>query len=191
MRLLDPLPQAVSAEAYKRAVHILPEDTDDDMLLNGYLRAAQMTVEKATRRPLLSREITLTARAAGWLRWWMPVCPVTALQEMRWQAADGTWRILDIAAARIEMAHDEPQLVLPDGFFAGVTDGAAIELDAVAGVAGVDHSHPLGQAVILLVKDWYEAGIAVEKKEFLDVSFGCRALMKQWRYNRPSEYGAL
>ena len=40
------------------------------------------------------------------------------------------------------------------------------------------------------MKDWYEAGIAVEKKEFLDVSFGCRAIMKQRRYARPREFGA-
>ncbi len=190
MRLLDPMPQAVSAAAYKRAVHILPDDTDDDVLLNSYLTAAQLTVEKAARRPLLPRSVTLSARVTGWTRWWLPVCPVTEIESLRWQAEDGTWADLDISAVRLEMPHDEPQLVVPDGFFAAAPDGAAIELDATVGLDGVDHAHPLGQAVILLVKDWYEAGIAVEKKEFLDVSFGCRALMKQWRYHRPCEYGA-
>jgi uncharacterized phiE125 gp8 family phage protein len=190
MDLIGTQTQAVSAAAYKRAVHILPDDADDDALFEGYLMAAQMVVEDATRRPLTPRSLRITTRATGWRRWWLPVCPVSAVSAIRWQRTDGTWADLDASALRLEMPADEPQLVVPDGFWAGVQDGAPVAVDATVGLSDCDHRHPLGQAVILLVKDWYEAGIAVEKKEFLDVSFGCRAIMKQRRYARPREFGA-
>ena len=82
MRLIDPLPQAVSVEAYKRAVHILPDDVDDDALFNGYLTAAQITVEKATRRLMLPRDVCFSTRASGWRRWWLPVCPVSEVKAI-------------------------------------------------------------------------------------------------------------
>lgn len=190
MEILGTMPQAVTAAAYKRAVHILPDDAADDALFEGYLLAAQMTVEDATRRPMTPRNVTITTRATGWRRWWLPICPVTSITAIRWQDESGAWVDMDAGAVRLEMPQDEPQLVVPAGFWDGVSDGAAVAVDVAAGLTDCDHKHPLGQAVILLVKDWYEAGIAVEKKEFLDVSFGCRAIMKQRRYYRPREFGA-
>lgn len=188
MELIGTMPPAVTATAYKRAVHIMPEEADDDALVEGYLLAAQMTVEEATRRPLTQRVLRISTRATGWRRWWLPICPVHSVSAIKWQGENGQWVALDHAAARLEMGQDEPQLVVPELFWAGVADGAPVAVDVMAGMTACDHRHPLGQAVILLVKDWYEAGLSVETKEFLNVSFGCRAIMKQRRYTRPREF---
>lgn len=190
MKSVTDIPQAVSLQDLKRSIHIMPDDSEDDLLFTGYLTAAQEVVETATRRLISPRSVKFELRAVGCLRWWFPVCPVTDVTSLRWQQANGVWADLDFTAVRLESQDDEPQLVFPDGFWATVTDGAAVEVVADAGYSEMTMPRPLKQAAMLLVKDWYEAGIAVEKKEFLDVSFGCRAIMKQYRYARPREYGA-
>lgn len=189
MQTIGAIPAALSVLDFKRSIHIMPDDTDDDALFAAYLVAAQETVEAATRRPMLPRSVKFEARAAGYARWWFPVCPVSEVVSVMWQQTDGTWLSLDASAVRLEMADDEPQLVFPAGFWVGVSEGAAIAVEAVVGYAAPALPVALKQAAYLLVKDWYEAGIAVEKKEFLDVSFGCRALMNQRKYSRPAEYG--
>lgn len=188
MKTIGIIPQAVSVEEFKRAVHIMADDADDDVLFASNLAGAQEVVETYTRRALTVRDLVIEARAVGWQRWWVPVCPVVALTGLSVQTENGTWLQLEHTALRLEAADDEPQLVFPGGFWSGAPEGAAVRFSFDAGHAAVPQS--LKQAIILLAKDWYEAGIAVEKKEFLDVSFGCRALMKQWRYARPREFGA-
>lgn len=190
MQLLGAYPQAITVSAYKRAVHIMPDQSDDDTLLEGYLRAAQMTVEKATRRPMLPRSARFATRVAGWRRWWLPMCPVSAITAVRWQDEDGQWVTLDATAVRLETGEEEPQVVVPDGYWSAASDGAPVAVDATAGLIDVDHTHPLGQAVILLARDWYLAGVALEKIDVTNVTFGARSLMKQWRYQRPREFAA-
>lgn len=43
----EPLALAVSAEEFKRAVHIMTDDTDDDDLIKAYLGAAIEVIETA------------------------------------------------------------------------------------------------------------------------------------------------
>lgn len=191
MKNVEPVPPALSVAEFKRSIHIMVDDEDDDVLFAAYLAVAQETVETATRRPMLARSVKFEMRASGYARWWFPVCPVAEVTSIKWQQGDGSWADLDATALRLEMPDDEPQLVFPAGFWGDVDDGAAIAVEAAAGYAEADLPLAMKQAAYLMVKDWYEAGIAVEKKEFLDVSFGCRALMKQCKYSRPAEFGLV
>lgn len=193
MKNVEPVPSALSVVEFKRSIHVMVDETDteDDPLFGDYLLEAQLTVETATRRPMLARSVKFEMRASGYARWWFPVCPVIEVTSIKWQQADGTWADLPASAARLEMADDEPQLIFPTAFWASVNDGAAIAVEAIVGYAEGETPENLKRAAYLLVKDWYEAGIAVEKKEFLDVSFGCRAIMKQNKYSRPAEYGLV
>lgn len=190
MQNIGIIPQLVDVTAFKRAVHIMADDADDDVLFAANLAGAQEVVETHTRRALTPRTLQIEARAVGWSRWWVPVCPVQSLTAVSVQSEDGTWQALTAASVRLESAADEPQLVFPAGFWDDALDVASVRFTFAAGYAEGLAPVSLGQAIILLAKDWFEAGIAVEKKEFLDVSFGCRALMKQWRYARPREFAA-
>ena len=69
MRAVGSVPAAVSVAAFKRAVHIIEGVTDDDLLIGELLGAAQDTVETATRRPLIARDVVIEFRALGWRRW--------------------------------------------------------------------------------------------------------------------------
>lgn len=188
MQDLGEVAQAVSRVDYKRAVHILDDDSDDDLLFDGLLQAAQAVVETAARRLMVPRSVAFDARAVGAGRWWFPVAPVSEVTAIEWRAGDG-WAALDLAGVRLEQGHGEPQLVFADGFFAGVDDGAELRIVATAGHGVMDRPKTLAQAVIMLTKDWFEAGIALDQPDYQKVSFGALALIKQARYKRPMVYG--
>jgi len=188
MLTLAPIAQAVTAGEFQRQTHIL--DADDDANIDALLFAAQGVVETATRRPMLPRAVQIQTRAGFGLRWFVPVAPASGLTAIDWQDATGAWVALSLDGIRLEMAHDEPQVVFPSGFFDAVDDGAPLRLSMTVGAAADAMPPQLKQAVILLAKDWFEAGIAVEEKQFLNVSFGCKAIMRQVRYARPTEWCA-
>lgn len=187
MKALEAPPQAVDLADYKRSVHILPEDNFDDVLFTSYLMAAQSVVETGTRRPMSPRSVQIRARLVGVSRWWMPVCPVISLTTVSYTSADGTQVAVDLANIRLEMADDEPQIVFAAGVWSDAPDDAVVTLTAQVGYQPEDLPPQLRQAVILIVKDWYDAGIAVEEKDHLAVSFGCKALMRQVRYAPPAQ----
>ena len=185
MRALEAIPQAVQTADYKRSVHLLPQDVDDDVLFDSYLRAAQEVVEAGTRRPMSPRSVEFQERLIGSARWWFPVCPVIALTSVSYTGADGAEVPLDLYDIRLEMPHNEPQLVFAPGLWDAAPAGAVVTVVADVG-HGVDTMpRQLFEATTLIVKDWYEAKIAVEEKKHLQTSFGCRALMRQVKYSRP------
>ncbi|SIO36538.1 phage conserved hypothetical protein, phiE125 gp8 family [Rhodovulum sp. ES.010] len=188
MKVIGQAPQAVSAAEFKRAVHMGPDDVEDDLRIGACLSAAQDLVEAATRRPMTPREVEFHPRAVGGLRWWFPVAPVSAVSAIAWQEVGGAWADLDAALAWLEAGHDEPQLVLPAGFLDGVADGAALKVTATVGASAVPRH--LAEAVILIAKDWYDAGIATEDMVQKRVAFGARRIIQQQRYRRPCEWAA-
>ncbi len=186
------IPAAVTVAEFKRAVHIVEGVTDDDVLIAALLAAAQAVVETGARRLLTPRGVQFQYRGAWAQRWWAPVAPVTAVSEVAWQDAAGAWTPLAPGSWRLEMPHDEPQLVYSDAAFAGVTDQAApVRVTAQAGSAAGQAPEALRQAVILIAKEWLDQGIAVGEAQGpqAPLSFGARALIRQGRYLRPCEVG--
>ncbi|KPU83703.1 hypothetical protein JI58_07960 [Marinosulfonomonas sp. PRT-SC04] len=181
---------AVTAADFKAAIHLTIDESDDDALIGAYLAAATEVVETAARRPLLQRPVEFSVANGGWLRWWFPVAPVTEITAVSYHTGDGVWVDLDLAGVRLAMGHDEPQMLLSSDL--GSILSNAVEIRVQATVGHDQAAVPLGlrQAIILITKDWYDAGISVEETEYLKVSFGCRALIKQARYQRPCEFAA-
>lgn len=190
MRTVGAVAQAVDTVAFKRAVHIIEGVTDDDARIEQLLRSAQATVETATRRPMTARDVVIEARGKALARWWFPVCPVVSVAAVSLQAGDGTFAALDASAWRIDRAGDEPHLVFADGWFDGAAHAALIRIDARVGhEGGASWPAQLTEAVIMLGKEWLDAGIAMEQGQAAPpVSFGARALMRQVRYARPMEW---
>jgi len=187
MEIVSNITQAVTAADFKRAIHFVEEDVSEDATFDGLLLAAQAVVEAGTNRPLTTRTAQLRCRSGCGLRWWLPCAPVSEVTKIEWLDT-GTWQELPLDGVWLEQSFDEPQLVLPSGFWVGVSDGADIRITAEIGHAAAPK--PLAQAIILVASDWYEAGINAEKTSETQVSFGARALMKQARYARPCEWAA-
>ena len=187
MEMVGNSKRAVTSADFKRAVHFVEEDVSEDATFDGLLFAAQAVGEAGTKRRLTTRIAQLRCRSGCGLRWWVPCAPVSEVTKIEWLDT-GTWQAPPLDGVWLGQSFDEPQLVLPSGFWVGVSDGADIRITAELGHAAAPK--PLTQAIILIAADWYEAGINPEKAQETQVSFGARALMKQARYGRPCEWAA-
>lgn len=184
MRATSEIGLAVSAEQVRRAVHIT-EDAEDP-LLEAYLAAAQEVVETACRRPLLPRDAIIETRKMGGSCWWFPVAPVQELIGIEVQGRDGLWAELITDDVVLMSAFDEPKLRFPEGYLG---DSGAIRVAASVGYPADQLRKGMCQAIIMLTKEWYDAGIAIEQTGEITVSFGVERLIKQNRYKRPAEWG--
>lgn len=164
MRVIEPPALAVSVEAFKRAVHL--DGPDDDLLIAELLAAATEVVETAARRVLMPRLVAFETPAGRWSRWYLPIAPVIELVE------------ISDPAARLVRGFIEPALERT------AAEGA-VSLTALCG-----HEDPariprgLCQAVILLAKEWHDAGIGPAENA-PPLSFGIQRLIRQARYARP------
>ena len=174
---------AVSVAEYRRATGFIEADAEADLLIESYLRAAQSVVEAGTNRPLGLRSVRLSfAARPGLLRWWFPCAPVAEVTGVKLIQGDGETTVA-LPDLGLRMLQDEPQILFPLGT---VTGGpAVIEIEASVGADAVDPR--LRQAIILIAKEWRDAGIAVDQPEVARLSYGARNLMKQARYQRPAE----
>ncbi len=197
MRVIGALPQAVSAEAFRRAVHLIETgpEPEDEAALDATLLAAQMVVERATNRPLGAREIELaTELPAGVGRWWLPCAPVTEVLTLSYDPGDGPVA-LDPGQAALRFAQDEPRLDFALGALpAGA--GARIVLRARAGAeAAAPEAAVMRQAIILIAKEWHEAGISIGEGDaraaLPRMSFGAQALIRSVRYLAPQFTGRI
>nr|WP_232013487.1 hypothetical protein [Cereibacter sphaeroides] len=163
--MIEPPALAVSVEAFKRAVHL--DGPDDDLLIAELLAAATEVVETAVRRALMPRLVAFEIPAGRWSRWYFPLAPVIEVVE------------ISDPAARLVRGFTEPALERP-----AATEGA-VSLTALCG-----HEDPariprgLCQAVILLAKEWHDAGIGPAENA-PPLSFGIQRLIRQARYARP------
>ena len=189
MRVIEAgdIPAGVDVADFKRSVHIAEGDLDDDSALALLLQAAEATVATATGHPLTPRAVECVVARGGWRRWWFPVLPVADLTALAISDGAGGWLDQPLAGAWVQQAHDEPQLVLGAEWAGHGVAGDLLRVQAIVGGAEAGARARLRQAIFLLTKEWFEAGIAIEGDQLPSLSFGVRLLMKQARYRRPCE----
>jgi uncharacterized phiE125 gp8 family phage protein len=178
------VPEAVTVPEFKAAVPMAEAD-EFDASLTMILRAATQAVEEGARRPILPRpvEILPPVTSEGWCRFWFPVAPVQAVTAVQiWNEATGLWVTLPGTDWSLDMAHDEPQLVLVEAV-RQVYGAAAVKLQATVGSTVPDDR--LRQAVILIAQEWHLAGAGMGDVAPEVRSFAAHALIRQTRYRRP------
>lgn len=182
------IPLAVSVEEYKRARHFEPDDVDDDLLIEMLLGSAQETVVTATGRPLGELEYEFVV-PGFWRRWWFPCAPVKSVTEIATDDQAGDWTVQDLTGVRLVQGFDEPQLLLPLGWSGFAGGQAPTRIRAVVGYPeGHQAAKTLRQAIILLAREWHEAGITTsESAEPPRLTLGVSRLIQQRCYRRPRE----
>ncbi|GAB5433930.1 MAG: phage gp6-like head-tail connector protein [Epibacterium sp.] len=189
MRVIEQgeIPAGVALADFKRSVHIAAEDLEDDAALALLLEAAEATVASATGRPLTPRSVEFIVTRGSWTRWWFPVLPVADLTALAISDGAGGWLEQPLEGAWLQQSHDEPQLVIGGDWAGRAISGDLLRVQATVGGADAPTLARLRQAIFLLAKEWFEAGIAVDGEQPPQLSFGVRLLMKQARYRRPCE----
>ncbi|MDE4098878.1 hypothetical protein [Phaeobacter gallaeciensis] len=189
MRVIEAgdIPAGVDLADFKRSVHIAAEDLDDDGALQLALQSAEAVVATATGRPLMPRAVEFVVVRGAWRRWWFPVLPVQELLALAVDDGAGGWIDQPLDGAWVQQAHDEPQLVLGTSWAGHTVPGELLRVQARVGGADDSAVNRARQAIFLLAKEWFEAGISIEGEEAPRLSFGVRLLMKQARYQRPCE----
>lgn len=177
----------VELEDFKRSIHFLSEDVEDDAAPLLALQSAEAAVATATGRPLTQRRVEFVVTRGTWRRWWFPVLPVQALVGLALDDGMGGWVDQPLEGAWIQQAHDEPQLVLGDHWAGRLVRADLLRVQADVGGADASAKLRLRQAIILLAKEWFEAGISIENEDAPRMSFGVHRLLKQARYRRPCE----
>ncbi|MEP3297579.1 MAG: hypothetical protein ABJO27_14100 [Pseudoruegeria sp.] len=182
---LNQVAAVVTAADYKRAVHIMQSDTDDDVLIQMYIDVATDVVETAIARFLTPRQMEFEAPEGDWGCWWFPVAPVQSLISVdSWDGAD--WVAEDLGDFTLRSGNDEPRLILQDSYRWQGPVGP-LRVRAICGYEDGYAPKQPHQSIILMVKEWFEAGIAVEDLAEVKMNWGVSALIQQVRYRRPCE----
>lgn len=164
-----------------------PDDSLQDVLLAGFLRAALAAIEGRTGKALLERSFALTLSA--WRspeRQPLPVAPVSALASVALTDAAGTET--DITSAlRLEPDAMRPALVPLGGLFPSIPQNGSscITVTAGYGPAWSDLPADLAQAVLMLAAHYYEYRAEVALSGGC-MPFGVTALIERYRPLRLS-----
>ena len=176
----------VTVSEFKRSIHMLEIETDDDQLIADLIASATAVVETGTAHPIEAADYQFDLPGGCWSRWWFPVRPVNSIAKVEWQDDQGIWNGTDAGGAYVLRGDDEPQLVLPDDLAASMRSARAARVTANVGGAPTQQQR---QAVIMTVKEWRDAGIALEGVEPAEVSWHITRLMDQVRYRRSQVTG--
>lgn len=180
MEIMDEIAPAVTVEDFLAATHMPEGDAADRFAIEMALSAAEAMVTTATGRPLSERTCRFEL-PAGWATWSVPVLPVSSVEMVEAQDVLGEWVELS-AVAVLRDAYSAPVVELVP------VNASRLRITVKAGY--VENPLPqLRQAVILLAKEWFEAGIAVEDQGKLELSFGALRLIKQVRYRPAAQFG--
>ncbi|MFV1800423.1 hypothetical protein [Phaeobacter sp. Ay1a-4a] len=184
---VDAIPSGFELDDFKRSVHMMDDEAENDPALGLVLESAEAAVATATGRPVTPRLVEFIVVRGHWSRWWFPVLPVQELTGLA--VDDGAGGRLDqpLGGAWLQQAHDEPQLVIGRSWVGRSVQGDLLRIQARVGGADVSTFPRLRQAVFLLAKEWLDAGVSIEGETVPQLSFGVRLLIKQARYIRPFE----
>lgn len=186
MEFIGEVLPAVTAAQFKAAVHLPSDVSADDWSIELALGAAQEMVVTATGRPLSLCEIRFEL-PAGWVRWWVPVLPISQVIQVEAQDVAGVWSDLSVDGVILREAFSSPQLELSQGWSGHQVQASRLRITVEAGYE-TNAPRQLRQAIILLAKEWFEAGISVEDQAKLDLSFGAERLIKQVRYRSAQRF---
>ena len=164
------------------------DETLQDSVLKGFLRAAMAAIEARTGKVLISRDFTWT------LSYWrdrsaqsLPVAPVSAISAVTLVDVQGTQTVLDAASYRLEADSQSPRVRPVSGLLAMVPSNGEVRIGFSAGMATDWDGLPadLGQAVLLLAAHYYEYRDETSLGDGC-MPFGVSSLVQRYRAVRIS-----
>ncbi|WP_264213735.1 head-tail connector protein [Leisingera thetidis] len=160
---VTPVPEAAlplaQFKAHLRLGTGFGEDSLQDEVLFGFLRAALAAIEARTGKALITRGFELEIRhwrdRAGMV---LPIAPVQIVTEVAMRDGGGGETVLDTAQYRLERDSQRPRLCAAGSLLPAIAPGGSVRISLQAGMAADWGALPadLGQAVMLLAAHYYE-----------------------------------
>ncbi|WP_323779512.1 head-tail connector protein [Leisingera sp.] len=160
---LTPVPEAALPlapfKAHLRLGTGFGEDSLQDEVLIGFLRAALAAIERRTGKALITRDFELEIR--HWrdrARMILPIAPVQAVTAVAMRDAGGGETVLDASLYHLERDGQRPRLCPAGSLLPPIPTGGLARISLQAGMASDWGGLPadLGQAVMLLAAHYYE-----------------------------------
>jgi uncharacterized phiE125 gp8 family phage protein len=164
------------------------DETLQDSVLKGFLRAAMAAIEARTGKILISRDFTWT------LSFWrdrsaqgLPVAPVGAISAVTLVDVQGNQIVLDAASYRLEADSQSPRVRPVSGLLPMVPVNGEVRIGFGAGMSVDWGGLPadLGQAVLLLAAHYYEYRDETSLGDGC-MPFGVSSLVQRYRAVRIS-----
>ncbi len=159
------------------------DDTFQDALVEGYLRAAIATVEGRTAKMLVSRRFTWTL--ADWRdqeAQALPCAPVSAVVSVTLVDGAGVATAVDPSRWRLVVDTHRPKLVARGLLLPNVPEDGRVDIVFDAGFgAWAAVPKDLGQAVFLLAAEYYDARHDGGLREGAGLPASVAALIGRWR----------
>ena len=134
------------------------EDTLQDKVLSGFLRAALAAIESRTSKVLIARSFRM--QLTDWApdkAQEFPLAPVTQIITVQLLDANDVASTLSPAVYRLKPDTTRPSLVAASSTLPSVGAGGTAQIDFVAGYGGWSEVPPdLRQAVMMLAAHFYE-----------------------------------
>ena len=159
------------------------DDTLQDEVLEGCLRAAIAAVEARTGKSLFVRSFTWSVTAWRDLsRNTLPVAPVVAIQRMAIVDRFGAETVIDPARYVLERDAHRPRIAATSLFLPSIPIGGSAEIQFDAGFAETwtDLPADLSRAVLLLAAHYYENRSASSETAG-SIPYGVAALLDRYR----------
>lgn len=162
------------------------EETLQDGVLRGFLRAAIAAIEARIGKVLIERDFSWRLNAwrdrAGQV---LPVAPVADVTAVTLLDAAGSEVALDAGDYRLEPDSQQPRLRPSGTLLPALSVGGAVRIEMTAGMAADWGGLPadLGQAVLLLASHYYEYR---DETKLADgcMPFGVTSLIQRYRSMR-------
>jgi len=169
------------------------EETLQDDVLKGFLRAAMAAIEARTGKVLIARDFAWTVQ--DWRQpegQVLPVAPVTAVTAVTLMDTGGTETVVNAGAYRLEPDTQFPKLRPVGACLPTIPTGGSANVQFVAGLAADWGALPadLGQAVLLLAAHYYEYRSETGLGDGC-MPFGVTSLIQRYRAMRVSVGGAV
>lgn len=164
------------------------EDTLQNGVLNGFLRAAIVAIEARIGKVLISRAFTWKIHAwrdrAGEI---LPVAPVSVVNAVVMTDGGGTETVLNAALYRLAEDSQSPRIRPTGTLLPAISPGGTVRIDVIAGMAEDWGGLPadLGQAVLLLAAHYYEYRNETALSDGC-MPFGVTSLIQRYRTMRIS-----
>lgn len=177
---------ALPVEAFKAHLRLgtgFGQDTTQDEVLAGFLRAAIAAIEARTGKVLMVRSFSWT------LSYWrdghaqgLPVAPVGAVTRLVVIAGDGTETDVPAEAYWLEPDSQTPRLRPTANSLPAIPSGGSVRIEFDAGYGAAWQSIPadLGQAVFLLAAHYYEYRQETQISDGF-MPFGVSSLIERYR----------